>query len=155
MVHITAVDPLAEEYKRLLAEFGITPPVRTQLGEVERLTRYFPKDHFDLVNMENALDHSYNPLLGLRQMIGVVKPGCHVLLLHNVNEAHNTGHAGFHQWNCCADNGNFVIWNSYTRVSVNAALEDVAQVKDITVHDDDDLAEGFMTVSLRKKDIGK
>jgi hypothetical protein len=34
-VSITAVDVLAKSYERLLAELGITPPVRTESGEVE------------------------------------------------------------------------------------------------------------------------
>jgi SAM-dependent methyltransferase len=127
-VRITAVDPLAVRYKQLLAAAGIGPPVETEPGEVERLTERFPTDHFDLVNMENALDHCYDPLLGIRQMLEVVRPGGFVLLTHHVNEAHRTGYTGFHQWNLCADNGHFVVWNRQARISVNDALDDIAEV---------------------------
>jgi len=128
IVWITAVDALAEQYERLLRDAGITPPVLTQPGEVERLTERFPKNSFDLVNMENALDHSYDPLLGIRQMLEVVKSGGYVLLLHDVNEAHRTGYVGFHQWNFCAEEGHFIIWNPQNRVSVNDALGDIAEI---------------------------
>ena len=127
-VRITAVDPLAVRYKQLLAAAGISPPVETEPGEVERLTERFPTDQFDLVNMENALDHCYDPLLGIRQMLEVVRPGGFVLLTHHVNEAHRTGYTGFHQWNLCADNGHFVVWNRQARISVNDALDDIAEV---------------------------
>jgi SAM-dependent methyltransferase len=119
---------LADEYKLLLDEANITPPVQAQPGEVERLTEGFPTNHFDLVNAQNVLDHTYDPLLGIRQMLEVVKPGGYILLLHEVNEAHRTGYVGFHQWNFCADNGHFVIWNRETRVSVKDALGDKVEI---------------------------
>jgi SAM-dependent methyltransferase len=150
VVQITAVDPLADEYKHLLAEVNITPPVQTQFGEVERLTELFPRNHFDLVHMQNALDHSYDPLLGIQQMLEVVKPrGC-VLLLHEVNEGYRTNYVGLHQWNFCAENGHFIVWNRNIRVSVNDALGDIAQ---ITVDDNEDERgyEKAIFVSLRKK----
>jgi SAM-dependent methyltransferase len=132
-----------------VADFGITPPVQTQPGKVERLTERFPANHFDLVNMQNALDHSYDPLLGIRQMLEVVKPGGYVLLLHYTNEAENANYEGFHQWNFCADNGHFVIWNRETRLCVNDALDDVAQ---ITV-DESEEDKGESSVSSRESEI--
>jgi SAM-dependent methyltransferase len=142
-VHITAVDPLADKYKRLLAEVGITPPVQTQPGEVERLSELFSANRFDLVHMRNALDHSYDPLLGIQQMLDVVKPKGYVVLRHVANEGENEDYRGFHQWNFCADNGRFVIWNRNTRLSVNDALDGLAQ---ITVEE----IQGEILVGLRK-----
>jgi len=127
-VKITAIDPLADDYNQQLDEFNVAPPVRTQLGEVERLTDLFPTNHFDLVHMHNALDHSYDPLTGIRQMLEVVKPGGYVLLEHFINEAQTAGYEGLHQWNLCADEGHFVLWNRETRFSVNDVLGDRAQM---------------------------
>src|SRR5215207_4332529 len=127
-VRITAVDPLAAEYRRLLDEFGITPLVQTQPGEVERLADFFPANHFDLVYMQNALDHSYDPLLGIRQMLEVVKPGGYVLLHHFLDEAENASYDGLHQWNFRAEDDHFMLWNCQKRLSLNDALGDVAQV---------------------------
>jgi SAM-dependent methyltransferase len=149
-VRITAVDPLASEYKRILDQAGITPPVPTQPGEVERLTELFPSNHFDLVHMQNALDHSYDPLVGIRQMLEVVKPGGYVLLLHDENEAHRQNYSGFHLWNFCAENGHFTVWNRETRISVNDAMDNIAE---ITV-DDSGYERGYdkpVFVSLKKK----
>jgi SAM-dependent methyltransferase len=127
-VQITAVDPLADDYNSLLDELGLTPPVRTQYGEVERLTEQFPKNSFDLVNIENALDHSYDPLLGIRQMLEVVRSGSSVVLYHYINEGNRGDYVGFHQWNFCAEEGHFIIWNPQNRVSVNDALGDIAEI---------------------------
>jgi len=149
-VQITAIDPLADEYTRLLAEADITPPVPTQPGEVERLTERFATNRFDLVHMQNALDHSHDPMLGIQQMLEVVKPGCYVLLFHAVNEGHHANYTGFHHWNLCADNGHFVIWNRYTRISVNEALGDLAKVTVEEFEGDEDEVEGEILVSLRK-----
>jgi SAM-dependent methyltransferase len=144
-VIITAVDPLAHQYESLFAELNMTPPVRTQSGAVESLTERFPADYFDLVNVQNALDHSYDPLVGIRQMLQVVKSGCYVLLLHTVNEAESMSYAGFHQWNFCADNGDFVIWNREIRLCVNEVLGDEAKV---TVRQSE--ADQQLLISLRK-----
>src|SRR5215217_1070018 len=127
-VSITAVDVLAKSYEHLLAEFGITPRVRTEPGEVEQLTELFPPNHFDLVHMENALDHSYDPLRGIQQMLEVVKPGHYVLLIHNVNEAENKNYNSFHQWNFCTEEGRFIIWNQRTRICVNEVLGEAAEI---------------------------
>src|SRR5215204_6913720 len=149
-VRITAVDPLAAEYRRLLDEFGITPLVQTQPGEVERLADFFPANHFDLVYMQNALDHSYDPLLGIRQMLEVVKPGCCVLLRHFVDEGESGGYGGFHQWNLRAENGRFVIWNREAHLCVNDVLNDEAK---ITVEEITSEPEGrlWFSVCLRKR----
>lgn len=144
-IDITAVDPLAGQYQSLLAEFGITPLVETQPGEVERLTRLFPRQSFDAVHMRNALDHSLDPLLGVRQMLEVTKPGGAVILWHAVNEAHETGYVGFHQWNLCPDEGDLLIWNRYARFRVGETLGEGTKV---TVEQEGD---GVVLACLRKR----
>jgi hypothetical protein len=96
--------------------------------------------------MENALDHSYDPLRGIQQMLEVVKPGHYVLLLHKVNEAENQNYKAFHQWNFCAEEGRFIIWNRQTRLCVNEALGKTAEV---TI-DPDGLQRNKIFVSLKK-----
>src|SRR5689334_21385605 len=98
-VEITPVDPLAEEYNRLLDEIGLTPLVRTQYAVVEKLAEVLPANHFDLVYCQNALDHVYDPVAGIHQMLEVVKPGHAVVLMHNENEGEREHYHGLHQWN--------------------------------------------------------
>ena len=79
-VEITAVDALADEYDRLLDEVGIEPPVRTAKCDSEHLLDRFSPDSFDLAYARNALDHGYDPLGALSQMVTVVKPRGRVLI---------------------------------------------------------------------------
>jgi ubiquinone/menaquinone biosynthesis C-methylase UbiE len=107
---ISAVDPLAEEYDKLLKKYKVQPNVRTKYGDAERLHRIFPSNSFDLVFARNCIDHSYNPEKAVLCMIEVAKKGCYILLEHIANEAENENYQGLHQWNFSADaNGDFLI----------------------------------------------
>ncbi len=125
---ITAVDPLADEYNDILKKYGIIPIVQTQYGEVERLTEIFPRDYFDFIHVSNALDHSYDPLEGIRQMMAILRRGCYIFMAHNTNEAEKENYVGFHQWNFCQADNQFVIWNEKTRISINDILTEHAEV---------------------------
>ena len=81
-VEITAVEPLANDYARILRTHGVTPVVPTQFCEGERVAERFAKDHFDVAYSRNALDHSYEPVKAIGAMVEVVKPGGCVLLEH-------------------------------------------------------------------------
>lgn len=126
---ITAVDPLAPLYQALLARHGVAPPLLTRFGTAEELTLLFPPGSFDLVACRNALDHSSDPMLGIRQMLGVVKVGGEVVLEHLPNEAEAENYIGFHQWNFDIVDGRFVIWNGTQRIDVAAALAGYAVVE--------------------------
>jgi ubiquinone/menaquinone biosynthesis C-methylase UbiE len=72
---IHAVDPLAELYNRLVATSGVTPVVRTEFALAEDLSAFFDPASFDIVHCRNALDHSFDPLRGILEMLRVVKVG--------------------------------------------------------------------------------
>lgn len=52
-------------------------------------TTYLTDGSFDVVHMSNALDHCFDPIFGLMQLISVCKIGGKVILRHNENEALN------------------------------------------------------------------
>ena len=110
-LEVIAADPLALIYDELLQKFQITPCVRTQFAPAEDLSAFFQPSIFDLVNCTNALDHSFEPVRGLIEMLRVVKVGAPVFLAHNRNEAVNENYEGFHQFNFDVIDGRFVIWN--------------------------------------------
>ena len=109
-ITITAVDPLADEYDRILDKYQIQPLVRTQGLAAEDLTKEFPSDSFDLVFARNCIDHACNPERAILEMIDVVKGGSYILLEHGLNEAEDQNYQGLHQWNfSVSDNGDFLI----------------------------------------------
>jgi hypothetical protein len=67
-VEIVAIDPLAETYTELLHKAGLQCWNPTRLGEGERLTE-LGLGTFDLVHSRNALDHAYDPLRVIREML--------------------------------------------------------------------------------------
>jgi SAM-dependent methyltransferase len=117
-IHITAVDALADRYDQLLGDASITPLVRTQLCQTENLLERFEPDSFDFVHALNTLDHHYDPLRALSQMISVVGSGKCIYFKHRTEEAERAGHSGLHQWNFSLDDGKVLLWNEHQRTNV-------------------------------------
>ena len=143
-VEIVAVDPLADTYAELLEREGIEPLVVTQPCDGERLTEAFPVASFDVAHARNAIDHSYDPLRVIVNMLTVVRPGGLVFLGHESNEAINERYVGLHQWNfdASADEA-FVIWGLDGLIDVTERLRGLATVK--THHED-----GWLEVAITR-----
>jgi SAM-dependent methyltransferase len=134
-IEITATDALAEEYDKVLARAGITPPVRTRLAHAERLAESVPRDHFDIAYCANALDHTYDPVRGVESMLSVVRPGGFVVLNHFANEGEIQHYTGLHQWNIDERGGDFVIWNQAGAENMTARLAPYAAVECLRLPD--------------------
>jgi SAM-dependent methyltransferase len=128
-IEITAVDPLAAKYARLLRRAGIVPPVPTLTAEAETLAERFAADSFDIVYARNSLDHMAAPVDAIAQMVAVTKPGGRLILVHAVDEAARRGYTGLHQWNLYASDSDFVIWNERRRVNVTKLLRPCCRVE--------------------------
>lgn len=144
---ITAVDALAEQYRVILEEFGVTPPVYTQLCDGENLADMFPADTFDMVHIRNALDHCYDAVAVVRNMLAVLKPGGYLLVAGNTDEAVFEEYVGLHQWNIRAEDGRMIIWRPGERYDVNALFADqLAAVEAMQVE-----GKRWTSITLRKK----
>eukprot|EP00929_Paragymnodinium_shiwhaense_P120600 TRINITY_DN92571_c0_g1_i1.p1 TRINITY_DN92571_c0_g1~~TRINITY_DN92571_c0_g1_i1.p1 ORF type:complete len:368 (-),score=102.58 TRINITY_DN92571_c0_g1_i1:92-1195(-) len=113
-IELVAVDPLACAFAEMRRDLGIQVPAMAApvFSHVEQLEHALGKEAFDVVHCSNALDHSYNPLAGVIQMLRVVKAGKPVLLLHARNVGKLEGYSGLHKWNFDVQNDRFVLWNS-------------------------------------------
>ena len=111
-VALTQADPLAAEYLELLQEIDLDPPGVLVAANGERLTETFGRKAFDMVYSHNALDHTENPLVMLRQMLEVVRPGCWVVAETYRNEGHGNRYHGLHRWNFDLVDGRAVLWNA-------------------------------------------
>ena len=120
---IVAVDPLADEYDRLLEEAGLEPPVRTIAVTGEALVERFGSRRFDIAYASNALDHSADPLAIISNMVALVRDGGAVLLRHKRNEGEQARYGGLHQWNFDARDDRLLLWNDAAEVDVGAVLE--------------------------------
>lgn len=128
-LEITAVDPLAEKYDRILARAGLMPAVRTIRGDAERVASMFPESSFDLVYAQNCIDHCRNPIVAIDQMLTLVKPGRFLMLEHAVNEGETMAYDGLHQWNFCLEEGRFTIWRPGWKADAHARFEERAEIE--------------------------
>jgi SAM-dependent methyltransferase len=109
---ITATDPLADEYVRIMRDAGIEPPVPPIGCRGEDLLDLFRPGTFDIAFARNALDHCVDPVRVITNMVEVVKPGRFVVLRHLRREAQRNLYRGLHQWNFDIEEGGFVIWRT-------------------------------------------
>lgn len=129
-VAVTAVDPLADEYNRILTEGGVPVPNPAAKGFAETLDRQFDAESFDLVWCCNALDHSFDPVMGITKMLAVVKPGQPVILMFHPNEADGGNYNGLHQWNFDLDaNGDFTIEQRGKMINLTRLLASQVSMK--------------------------
>jgi SAM-dependent methyltransferase len=142
---ITACDPLASFYDRVLEKYSITPPVRTITAFAEELSSFFSTNTFDLVTCSNALDHSFEPIRGIEEMLLVTRIGGRVHLTHRINEAVFGHYTGLHQWNFDAENNRFIMWNNEQRIDVNSVFNSCAEIKVIY-----DPPAGYVTAVFQK-----
>jgi SAM-dependent methyltransferase len=128
-VDITAVDPLADEYDRILEKYNIHPPIRTSKLAAEVLTTRFSPNSFNLAYARNCLDHSYNPEKAILQLIEVVKPGRYVLLEHFQDQADHAEYAGLHQWNFrMSADGDFLICSKHKTVNMTRKYTSLCEI---------------------------
>jgi SAM-dependent methyltransferase len=120
---IVPVDPLAEEYERLLRDADLDPPVRTIRVAGEALVEHFGSRRFDIAYASNSLDHSADPLAIISNLAAVVRTDGIVLLRHKRNEGESARYGGLHQWNFDVLDDSLVLWNNAVKVDVGSALE--------------------------------
>jgi SAM-dependent methyltransferase len=126
---ITACDPLAPLYSSISSKYDINPPIRTMLAFVEDLTVFYDCNSFDFTNCRNSLDHTFDPIRGIEEMLLVTKLGGKIYLFHRANEAEKEKYSGLHQWNFdCIDN-HFVVWNKKSRIDVTEAYRGEHEIK--------------------------
>lgn len=127
-IELSACDPLAPQYAEMAAHHGISWPVPTMSGFAEDLSAFYPRNSFDMVVCRNALDHSFDPVRGIEEMLLILKKGGRINLIHYVNEAENENYVGFHQWNFDVVNNRPVIWNPNARIDLIERFGHCAEV---------------------------
>ena len=120
---IVPVDPLADDYDRLLRDAALDPPIPTIGVAGEALVEHFGSRRFDIACAINSLDHSADPFTIISNMATVVRTGGVVLLRHKRNEGDSARYGGLHQWNFDVVDDSLLVWNNAIQVNIGSALE--------------------------------
>lgn len=107
---VTLTDPLAAVYRAIGKKYNVTYPLEVQTGMVELLHLIYGKSVFDFAHMSNSLDHCFDPVRGIMELLYITKVGGKIILRHSDNEAAHEKYKGFHQWNLTIHDGKFIIW---------------------------------------------
>ena len=149
-IALVAVDPLADEYDRLLEDAHLVPPVRARRMEGERLLEEFGTARFDVAYARNALDHAVDPALIVENMLAVVRPGGYVVLRHVRNEAVRQAYVQLHQWNLDHNDGRLIAWRPDRETDLTASLAGRAEVKCYVESSDEDQSIEWIVCVMRK-----
>lgn len=130
-LEITCIDPLGNIYEVIKKKYGIDNKNKITRGFVELLDKQFAANSYDIVHMSNSLDHCFDPIYGIYQLINICKIGGKVVLRHHENEAERSEYCGLHQWNLSLHNkeNSFVIWNSEERIDVCKEFSEYVEFK--------------------------
>lgn len=109
-------DILADDYRQVLSQNGITPLIPVLKQDMEHLT--YPDKFFDIVHCVNALDHCLNPDLALKEMLRVCKPGGYIYLRHFTNVGRHQNYSGMHFWNIDLNGPACLFWNPDRRFAL-------------------------------------
>lgn len=140
------IDPLADEYGKILSKHSIKPVVCTKKMSAEKISQNFEENSFDLVFARNCIDHSVSPENSILEMIKVVKKGSYIYMIHRPNEATNENYRGFHQWNFSNNGNEFLIGSKKNEVNFSKKYEHLIESKAIL-----DEVNNWLITEFRKK----
>ena len=127
-LNIHYIDPLANYYNDIAAEYHVQVP-KVEFGMMEHLSAFYPEHDVTLALIQNALDHSANPVKGILEALNALKKGGKLYLNHHPNEAEYENYRGFHQFNICIEQDELIIWNREQQFNVNDIVKDFARVE--------------------------
>jgi hypothetical protein len=110
-LQILTVDPLARVYTQLHKQYKTGYNLTCIEGYGETLNRMFKSEEFHLVYSQNAIDHSQDPKVFVRNLEKITKKGGLMILHGFLNEGTNAGWLGLHQWNLNVDGDSLILSN--------------------------------------------
>lgn len=122
-IEIHASDIYQPEYVAELAKNNIKTIVPLEYQDMEHLT--YPDEFFDIVHCVNALDHTADPKLALKEMFRVCKKGGWIYLRHYLKQIK---HGGMHRWGINMHEGKCIFYNYNNE---NFYLSDIMDFKTV------------------------
>ena len=156
--HLHCCDALAPAYNLIHEAMNYVPAAPIEFAFSERLTEKYESEYFDIVIMHNALDHSFDPIWSLVEMLSVVKNNGTIHLNDHVNSncraksRYGLIDIGLHNWNIDAnDYGNFILWNDKYKVNCAEVFSEIASFATKKYLDESDGKEKITTVIKKHK----
>lgn len=129
-IQLLAVDPLAPFYNKINQKYAGRDFRVSQFGLFEFIANFYPKNHCDLILINNALDHCIDPYKSLIECLYIVKLGGKIRLSHRRAEAVYEAYQGLHKWNIdLGDRGELIFWNLKHAVNVSESLKDFCDIQ--------------------------
>lgn len=122
-IRVHTCDPLAPAYLQAFSRHGIPIPNPPSFALAEYLSSFYAPASIDVITCNNALDHSFDPIRSLNEMLRVVRLGGLLICSHKRNEGLNAQYHGLHQFNIDTADGRPILWNQGERISIEAGLE--------------------------------
>lgn len=133
-LNVCYIDPLAPFFNKIIERKKLDLPKIT-FGFIEHLSTFVPAKAA-LIIVQNALDHSKNPVKGILECMESLETGGVLYLRHFKNEAENENYRGFHQFNISLDHADLIIWNKETITNISAFLKDFADTETSALGDE-------------------
>ncbi|OJV37671.1 MAG: hypothetical protein BGO29_12290 [Bacteroidales bacterium 36-12] len=124
-LNVYYIDPLAPFFNNIIKKTKLNLPKIT-FGFIEYLSAFVP-NKVSLIIVQNALDHSKNPLKGILECIESLEIGGVLYLKHFRNEAETENYRGFHQYNISTENDDVIIWNKENKTNIKLFLNEFAE----------------------------
>jgi len=140
-ISVVAVDALANAYHPILKEYEIYPATRPVAGYGEHLDRVLGDALFDIVYACNAVDHTYDPIRVMDNLIRATNKGGLIVLRHYINEGQFCN--GVHQWNFVIQNDHCILWDTVTEYDISERFSSIAEVRCHYEKNPDDYGDWF------------
>ena len=145
-IQVFCCDQLATETNKLLKKYNLNPPVQPEACDTERLVEHYGQEKFHAVSARNCIDHCYDPVKAIEQMILVCRIGGVVMLRHAPHEGISNEYNDQHKWNFdLTPEGKVELSGRWTRVIVDDHFHDRVEFHN-------ELSQGFIcTHGIRKR----
>ena len=111
LIKVTAIDPLADIYKRMMKKLRYTYPIVPIKLKGEELLKAFKKESFHIVFAQNSLDHAENPLKSFRNGYQLLKKGGFFFVCSNTREGSRKSWTGMHKFDIYVENNELFLEN--------------------------------------------
>ncbi|MBD3341109.1 MAG: methyltransferase domain-containing protein [Candidatus Lokiarchaeota archaeon] len=115
LIKVTAIDPLANIYKKIMKKLNYTYPITPIKMKGENLLNHFERESFHIVFAQNSLDHSENPIKCFRNGVELLKKGGLIFVCSNIREGTRKCWAGIHNFDIYIENGDLFLENQQGR----------------------------------------